>query len=39
MMPVKTVDHPECLLPSFKAFMKVIQFFTARDLNKVVQCH
>lgn len=39
MTPVKTVDHPKCLLPNFKACLKVIQLFTAIDLNKSAQYH
>lgn len=37
MIPVKTVDQPECLLYYFKACLKVVQSFTAIDLNKSAQ--
>lgn len=39
MILAKTVDHPECLLPNFKACLKVIQLSTAIDLDKVAQYH
>lgn len=39
MIPVKTVDHPECLLPNFKACLKVMQLFTAIDSNNLAQYH